>query len=164
MGLLACIGQSTIQNCAHFLFRNSAGQTFTIHEQGGGGIHANFIGLSHGGPDSALVRFLNASLQFLRIEMMFVPLLDREFIEIEEGLCAVMSRYRLLVAMNIIRKVPVSIVVLFTQAICIYGCVHCPRMDVHKREIFIDDPYLVAVLLQQPWKKRGMHAGTERTL
>ena len=96
--------------------------------------------------------------------MMFVPLLDREFIEIEEGLCAVMSRYRLLVAMNIIRKVPVSIVVLFTQAICIYGCVHRPRVDVHKRKIFINDLYLVAVLLQQPGKKRGMHAGTERTL
>ena len=116
------------------------------------------------GSFTAVNSVTDAGLQFLRIKVVLATLLGCKVVQIQEGLCAVVPGYFLLVAMDVIGKIPVGVIILLAQAICIYGCVHRPGMDFNQRIVLINDLHFVAVLLQQPGKKRGMHAGTERTL
>src|SRR6266513_4258568 len=97
---------------------------------------------------------------------MLLAKLIRYLVELREcciGIAAVAVQLCLM-AMSIVGKLPISIIVLRRQTVCIHGSMHCPGMDFGQREILINDLHLIAVALQDVGKEHLMHTRAEWAL
>src|SRR5262249_14799902 len=124
--------QRSIQDGVHFLLAHSSGYALAVDEHGRRGVHPQLFSLGHRRANLAFVLLLNTSLKLLRVQLMLLRLILGGLVEISKSVRLALAADSFLVAVDVVGKVPVRLVVLLCQAVCVHRRMHGPGMNLHE--------------------------------
>ena len=161
----ASLGERPIEHGAQFSDRKGAVHFLAIDEKRGSGGDAYRISFMKRSLDSGIILPLDAGLQLSEIEIALLTLHQRGAVDQRKlSIVALGSIDHVLVPVKIVGEVPVSIVVLRSEAIGIDRSVSGPGMNFRQRVILVDEQNAIAVFLEDLRKQGLVHARTEGAL
>src|SRR5580765_1875696 len=140
--------QRPVEHGANFRDRQRAVHFFAVYEEGGGGVHANDVAFLNRCFYSAIVLPLDAGGKLYRVHAVLLALQHGG--PVQESILrvvALLPAYRLLVGVQVVGVIPVGVVILRSQAICIHSCANGPGMNFRQRVVLVYEQDLVAIFL-----------------
>lgn len=147
--LHACTRQGAVEHCANFAERQRAIHFFSVDEHRWCGVYAQSIAFVNRCFHRVIVLRLDAGVQFHHIYT--VLLAGKQCRPIDSVKLRVLSLgriYHVLVRVQIIRQLPVGVIVLRGETIRIHRSMNRPRMNFSKRIVLVDEQNAIAVLLE----------------
>src|SRR6185437_16981215 len=162
---LAGIFQRPIDYGSHLLLRLHSREAFAIDEHRRRRFHTNLFPLGSGCHYGSFILSFRAGVEFGQVEASFLSNIVSQTVQARVCLLDVSSVAvdLFLVVMRVIREIPISIVVLRGQTICIDGCVHGPGVHLDQGIVLVHELHFIAIGLQQIGEERLVHARAEGT-
>ena len=134
-----CVFQGGVQRGANLSDGNGPVKLPAIDKKGRRSVNAKSVRFLHRGANRIFILRFDAGLQLHRVEAMFLPLQQGDFIDGVEARDRSLFRiYLALVCVDVVSEIPIGIAALRCQAICIDGSVERPGMDLGQRVMLED--------------------------